>query len=707
MTPEFPYPTSLLIADCLAAVAVSLLIARRTGAWVVILLATGLLAAAMAAGGLRLAVPSGRPVQVLVDASPSTRTAQYLDPQKLKERIRQLLADQPYEVTRFDSAPTFNAPTLLFSDGQFEPAPTAGPVFCVIDPARTQPADARVIDVVAERGQAIATVSVAGSERVLRHDGHELKLPAGRYRIAIGDAAVAHDVAFAPGDPWSENDRIAILPQAADGVAKWSCGVNVPGSDSIAAVNLPSHAGAMAACSILLLDTRAAVDLTDAQQQAIASWVRNLGGSLVLVAQDDGWSRFRGSALNEISPLSPDPPASQREWVILIDASGSMAQEVNGEAKWLSALSAGQAVLHALPAADSARVGLFSDDLRWVASGKASDIQLLAPTNFVPRGPTNLDRAFDAIASLSAGERDVILLTDAEVDLTAPASSPDALREKGVRVSSLMLSDGRGKAILERLASATGGMASSEVDPRLWAPRAAEMAGRLAPGRWQEAVVTAVASSPLPAMQAELRGFGRAFAREGADVFARGGSAPLAAGWQVGLGHVATVAFAMPSNWAGQLAQQLERRPADDRYSVEWLDGAVEVNGPSSAELVIHISGAATDEQQQVPAIAPGQFRFVLPDLSAGAHIVITDGSRLVARRSFSPRYAREFAAIGNNLGRLQQLAAESGGRVIEPGDLSPIPELQSRRFISLTGALGALSIAGLAAGVLVLRRRV
>src|SRR5436190_17295204 len=62
-----------------------------------VLAAAGIILLALAAGGLTWMKPMARPVAVLVDLSPSTRGASYRDPKVLRQRIRELVGDIPYE----------------------------------------------------------------------------------------------------------------------------------------------------------------------------------------------------------------------------------------------------------------------------------------------------------------------------------------------------------------------------------------------------------------------------------------------------------------------------------------------------------------------------------------------------------------------------------------------------------------------------------
>src|SRR6266508_915381 len=109
--------------------------------------------------------PEPREIAVMVDLSPSTRTAQYRDAKFLQQRIRTLLGQNPYRVVYFsdearaqvaaDPLPDlpsqktiFNPPpaaaVLLFSDGRCDLPAAAPPTFIAVDPMLENPPDASV-----------------------------------------------------------------------------------------------------------------------------------------------------------------------------------------------------------------------------------------------------------------------------------------------------------------------------------------------------------------------------------------------------------------------------------------------------------------------------------------------------------------------------------------------------------------------------------
>src|SRR6478736_2320888 len=107
MAVTFPFtftsPIWLIIAIvCSLAIALTTIIRRpNLPASTYALTAAGLVLLLLAAGGMQLLLPDPRQVVVMVDLSPSTRTAQYRYAESLQKRIAELLGQTPYRIIYF------------------------------------------------------------------------------------------------------------------------------------------------------------------------------------------------------------------------------------------------------------------------------------------------------------------------------------------------------------------------------------------------------------------------------------------------------------------------------------------------------------------------------------------------------------------------------------------------------------------------------
>src|SRR5690606_19473389 len=146
--------------------------------------------------------------------------------------------------------------------------------------------------------------------------------------------------------------------------------------------------------SAVVLDGAAADDLTPAQRRSAVMYVQQLGGLLILT----NLGAAAAPELLAMAPLSVDPPRETERWVVLIDASGSMARAgaVSGDGagrRFDAAIAAARGVVLSLASNSRVSVALFSDELTWwvrdAALGDAAPALRAAPP-VSPRGPTNL-----------------------------------------------------------------------------------------------------------------------------------------------------------------------------------------------------------------------------------------------------------------------------------------------------------------------------
>ena len=141
-----------------------------------ILFLAGAALLALAAGGITVRVPAGHNVFVMVDLSPSTRTAAYRDRAALQSRIDQLLGRTAYQAVDFSdetaSRTVYSPPRadaiVLFSDARFERPRSAAPTYVVIDPNLEHPGDAAVTRLESRADAIAVAIRNAGSPRELR-----------------------------------------------------------------------------------------------------------------------------------------------------------------------------------------------------------------------------------------------------------------------------------------------------------------------------------------------------------------------------------------------------------------------------------------------------------------------------------------------------------------------------------------------------------
>jgi hypothetical protein len=84
---------------------------------------------------------------------------------------------------------------------------------------------------------------------------------------------------------------------------------------------------------------------------------------------------------------------------------------------------------------------------------------------------------------------------------------------------------------------------------------------------------------------------------------------------------------------------------------------------------------------------------------------MVTQDGRAIDRKALAGWYSPEFAAVGEDRAALESLAQSSGGKVIEPGQTSPIDFHWPRRPYPLASWLAVCGAIFLAAGLLAWKR--
>jgi hypothetical protein len=758
----FDAPVSGVLALLAAIGTVALVALRRPAVPTASLLwaGGGVLLLVFAAAGLTWNLPQPRPVAVLVDLSPSTRTADYRDSAHFQRRVRELLGNRPHELRFFADGwgggdiassalpdlaaartvlPEVDAPAVvLFSDGRGRFPATLPPAYCVIDGALDEVADAAVTALDSRGGVTTVGVRNEGGERllVLRGMGAPETAPTPRGAFSMtrrtSPGATSLSAGLAPGDAWPENDTLRATPPPGAVAQRWWVGASDPPGAEWTAFNpgdLPGEVSRYLDAAVIVLDNVPADAFDAARLDALGRYVRELGGSVVILGGDRAFAAggYAGTRLDEMSPLASAPPEPTTHWLLLADASGSMNQSAagTGRTRWQFAAGAVTAVARQLPPADLASVGSFAQDLRWWAQGRpVAEVSALPlpPEDVRPRGPTNLDVTLRRIAEGpdAAMPKQLLLATDAYAEIADPEALGTRLAARRVRLHLLHIGepDAEGLPALRTLVAATGGSIRSERLPENWVTGLRELMRAAQPPRVQrEAVAVNFAGELKTAGAAAAELWNRTWPRDGASPLASaevaGERLTMAARWNVGLGQVAAAAFPAPPTAAGALADLVARPPRDPRFrvsletsgqlrvNVEAAEGARLLNGEELALELRPAAPAAVPAVHPIPQAGPGRYELVLESPRQPVIATVRRGRRVLETAAVAERYAAEFDVVGNDRAALADLARRTGGAVVEPGVTRRLELPASRRPAPLVPYLATGGAALVAAGLL------
>jgi hypothetical protein len=749
---------ALLMVGLMVAIASIRRIAMRGAARICILM--GAISLAIAAGQPIWNRPARGSVTVMVDLSPSTRGATFRDRAALLLRVHQLLGDVPYQLIGFANRnqplpdqsaladiscdqTVFSPPSadaiLLFSDGRFELPAYAPPTYPVIDPAMDRATDAAVTDLQSIGQEVLATFRNNGTPRQLIWTNASRSLryaeepdssasdPALRNTSETGLVEAATPTgngevtaSVPPGDLWPENDSLSLAPPYPDKLEQWWIGRNAPaGWRQFDPANLPADASDYLRPAVIVLNNIPSDALSSSQQLHLVQYVRDLGSSVVIVGGDHAFAAgdYDGTLLDELSPLASSAPKPSMQWLLLIDASGSMAGDGAIPSPWQTEVNAITRLLPQLPANDSLSIGSFAESLGWWSTGNSvADTRRLPlpPPNIGPHGPTNLAAALSQIASSADGgvPGQLLLMTDADTDLPDANAIAQLLNTKNIHLHLLAIGHGRALPALRQIASATSGSVIEQLDAGQWVNSATLLLRSALPDRYQHRQIEI---TPPPQTVTD---WNQTWMKSSATELEKSAEFPMAAKWHLGLGTVTAIAYPASIEHVQSFAAQIAAAPNDPRFTVTWNAGRrlkVEVtaidrdqylNGESiQMEKLDARAGDAKPTITPIPQTAPGQYQVTMPAPRSSQLITIRDGFNVLKRFATAGRYPPEFDAIGNDRENLHDLAERTGGSVINPGPVGPIQFNWPTRQTNLISEFAFAGFAIISGGLLLNRR--
>ncbi len=744
---------------------------------VLALMGIGLGLLALAAGGLTWMRHAPGTVAVLVDLSPSTRGAAYRNPVWLRQRIDQWmgrtphriylfsgrnhllttwpigpLGDLPTDQTRFQPPPDADA-ILLFSDGRFPLPPSAPPTYIVPDPVLEQAAtrDAAVTDLRIEGDHAVATVRGEGKMengkwKMVnggRKAGH---LPFSIYHFPLSAQPITAHLAHA--DLWPENNELSITPPVPWAQERWWIGAEPPpGWRVMTPAQLSSEPSAYLRPAVIVLNDLPSAALSPLQMDRLEQYVRDLGGGLLIAG---GTHPPGGQAWERLSPLSTDPPRPSRQWIILLDASGSMAAAggiVDPAAppetsRWQWAARALHSALPAIPAHDRLTVGGFSDRPHWWSrdlSAQATRALPLPPSDVLPHGPTNLSESLHDLAKMPPANlpAEALILTDAQAPLPDATQLAAQFQARHLRLWVLATGPGEALESLKLIAQMSGGGVLEASAVAQWPSTLRRLAEQARGTRLRHDSIRLQFEGDLQSLgERTLTLWQPAWLKSGAAGWAfipplenrqigslsHGPSGPpnpesrnpesrtLAAFWHLGSGQVAAATFAPTPAEAQAMARQIAARPADPRLKVTWTPGRtnrlrVDARDENDYLNNLNLTLQLGEATVPIPQSAPGQYETTFPAPRRSVIATVLLDGRPLDHLALPARYAPEFDAVGADPAALAELAQRTGGQFLpaRPGD--PIPFPRPRRPVNLAPWLATLGALFLAAGLLYWRK--
>ncbi len=482
------------------------------------------------------------------------------------------------------------------------------------------------------------------------------------------------------------------------------------------AVGVPADLGGFALYDLVVLSDIPAHMLSREQLAALAAYVRDFGGGLLLLGGDRGMGPggYGKTPIEEISPVSFDLKQDERRGslaeVIAIDISGSMAVQVAGQTKLSLANEAASRAASLLGPGDMLGVEHVDTKVNWSVPlarvGDKAAIEAAIRGVGVGGGgimiPITLEAGYGALRAEPVNVKHLLLFSDGddadEIKLGMPLTI--AAKADGITTSVIALGRGKDEADLETMATVGGGRYYLVED-----------ATRLPAVFAQETILaarSAIAEDPFHVVpkslgdlakgidfdeSPELGGYVVTLPKPRATIHLSGpDDDPILATWPVGVGRAGVFTSDLKSRWGGswttwpgaarllaQVARDLGRRAEDERLRLSadaagsrLTVRATATNDDGGAQsfrrLRASIGGpGGFAGEVSLEATGPGVYSASVPLDRPGTYVVSLldeQTGRLVATTGAVLSTGDELRPTGSDHAALERLASFTSGRV-------------------------------------------
>jgi uncharacterized membrane protein len=486
--------------------------------------------------------------------------------------------------------------------------------------------------------------------------------------------------------------------------------------DVTAAAEMPSTVDKLEPYDAVVISDVDRNDLSEPQMQAVATYVRDLGGGFLLAGGENTYGKdgYTGSTVEEILPVTFETEKERHSisMVVVLDRSGSMAGSKMDLAK-----EATKAPLALLKEDDRFGVLTFDYNFQWavkIAEAKDKEEMRQTISKIVATGNTNiypaLREAYEQLKETPGETKHIILLSDGQTpaeDFKGLAA--EMLKDK-ITVSTVAVTAASDRVLMENIANWGGGRAYYVDNPQN-VPQIFQDETELAAGKsLQEENFKPVVQKTIEAFKGidfatapELLGYVATKSKSTAEVVLETpGKRPLLARWQYALGKSAIFTSDVKDRWAAdwlewknyskfwaQLLRETMRRQENDEFDLQVVResdyaavtiNAVEMDG--RFRNLLHPKLRIIDPEQassivEVPQVGPGSYEMRVPLPLDGTYVfrAIGEGAAGPARTlEFS--YPEEYHFYPPDFQTLRAIAAETGGvyqpagpEIFDPGE--------------------------------------
>jgi Mg-chelatase subunit ChlD len=514
--------------------------------------------------------------------------------------------------------------------------------------------------------------------------------------------------------------------------------------DLAAPERVPTSRNGFSRFAAVVLDDVTVDAMPTAAHEALVGYVERDGGGLFVLggATSLDAAGYPTTTVDRVLPIDLRPRSGRRapavDLVLVFDKSGSMGDVSDGLQKIDVARQAVAQAVDVMPRTDAIGILAFDTmprDVVPLTAGLDQQVVRDALAGVAAGGSTAIapavERALTWLESSRPGaRRQVLLLSDGRTS-DADAMRLRALaRSRRAEISVVALGESANRALLEELATASGGRSYFPTELRQLPRAVAREASRASGGGVVEEAFTPSAR-PHPAFVGidlahlpRTGGYAVGAAKPGAEALLTSHLGdPVLAAWQVGVGRVVVFTAGLGSSWTSawqawpdggrfwtQTTRWVSRQGGARAFDAHVIDTN---RGPLLQVVAAAADGAprplgavtadvrAPDDTVVSVALAPqapGRFEAAIPAAHTGAYTLavtarLADGTEEHATRAVYWSADREHRAVGVDAARLAALAAASGGRVLTPSS-NPFEVERPYGWRDISGWCAALALA-------------
>lgn len=506
--------------------------------------------------------------------------------------------------------------------------------------------------------------------------------------------------------------------------------------DEIPGSALPATMHRLTDYDLVVLDDVSGFDVSLAKMELIEDFVRDGGGGLIMLGGDRSFSAggYYDTPIERVLPVDMDVRTQVRipslAVVVVLDKSGSMSSQTEGEEKLEIAKSAALAAVEVLNPLDRVGVLAFDAGFEWVvpiteAGSRRAIVDRLRA--LAAGGGTDLyvglDEAQRALTEQPAKVKHLIVLSDGLSDTKADFDAlATRVASKGITISTVAFGHDADRELMARIAEVGKGRFYFTDNvrnvPRIFTSETMVVSRGLVVERptapalaYPGELLDGLGGNGFPT----LLGYQRTFAKPAAQVLLESPDGdPLLATWRYGLGRSVTFAADLAGRWgrewvgwsdfgrfAAQMARWTMRHRGDEtlttRLRRDGQRGEIVVDALDREDRFMNgldMQAAVVGPDRETESIAleqvaPGRYRGEFTADRAGRYYVNVTGRGegiQVGPRTFGMAvpYSAEFVDRGVDRETLRDIAETTGGAVLPLGGAA-LPAILAAREDDVT----------------------